>query len=477
MYFNSFAFAVFLPVVWVLYWYAGGRSTTVRNSILLGASYVFYAWWDWRFLALIILSTTVDLFVGAALVRTRNDRSRTALLATSIVGNLGTLVLFKYYDFFAMSLSQGLASVGLSVSPFTLGWVLPVGISFYTFQTMSYTIDVYRGRLEPAKSPLAFFAYVAFFPQLVAGPIERATHLLPQFYSVRPFDPVKATDGLRQILWGLFKKAVIADACGPYVDKVFADGNEWSAGTLALGALLFAFQIYCDFSGYSDIALGTARLFSFELTRNFATPYFSRDIAEFWRRWHITLNTWFRDYVYIPLGGSKGSTARTVLNILIVFLLSGLWHGANWTYLCWGTINALLFLPIMLTGRNRLNVGVVAENSIFPSLIDLFKIGITFSTTVVAWVFFRANTVEQALHMLEGMTNLSGGSPSLEVSKWTLASIGILLLVEWFQRSREHGLDVAHLKAWQRRSTYGLVFLLIFFLGRFSGQDFIYFQF
>jgi D-alanyl-lipoteichoic acid acyltransferase DltB (MBOAT superfamily) len=477
MYFNSFTFALFLPVVWFLYWFVGGRSRTVRNAILLTASYVFYGWWDWRFLSLIVLSSSIDLFIGRALGHEQSDGLRRWLLAVSVIGNLGLLALFKYYDFFAVSLAEGLASVGYAIDPFTLGWVLPVGISFYTFQTMSYTIDVYRRRMEPAESALAFFTYVAFFPQLVAGPIERASHLLPQFHEDRVFDPVKATDGLRQILWGLFKKAVIADACGPYVDKVFAPGSEWAAGTLFLGTFLFAFQIYCDFSGYSDIAIGTARLFSFDLTRNFATPYFSRDIAEFWRRWHITLNTWFRDYVYIPLGGSQVSRTRMVRNILIIFLLSGLWHGANWTYVFWGLINAMLFLPILLSGRNRRNLGVVAEGRLLPSLSELAGMTATFLATLLAWVFFRASTVEQALSMIGGMIMPAPGLPSLDISLWTLGAIGVLLGVEWFQRGREHGLSLAHLAAWQRRGSYAVVFLLIFFLGRFSGQDFIYFQF
>ncbi|MEZ4808462.1 MAG: MBOAT family O-acyltransferase [Flavobacteriales bacterium] len=387
MYFNSFAFAVFLPVVWALYWSLARRPLWTQNLVILAASYFFYGWWDHRFLSLLILSSLLDFSLGRAMGRSQQGTTRRSLLALSLVGNLGMLCTFKYFNFFAGSLATAFASVGVHLDTVTLDVVLPVGISFYTFQTLSYTIDVYRKQLEPATDPIGFFAYVAFFPQLVAGPIERATNLLPQFATRRLFDPAKATDGLRQILWGLFKKAVIADACAPIVDRIFDPGASWSGSTLLLGIFLFAFQIYCDFSGYSDIAIGVARLFGFELMRNFAFPYFSRDIAEFWRRWHISLNTWFRDYVYIPLGGSKGGSLLRVRNILIVFLLSGLWHGANWTFVIWGLINALLFIPLLLSGRNRRNLGTVAEGRALPASSSRWRY---IQDHALAWTFFRA---------------------------------------------------------------------------------------
>ena len=477
MYFNSIAFALFLPIVWVLYWALAKSTLKAQNMLLIAASYVFYGWWDWRFLSLIALSTLLDFSIGKALGEDRSTKTRKWLLGASLLGNLGMLGTLKYFDFFARSFAEAFQSVGVSVDPFTLGWVLPVGISFYTFQTLSYTIDAYRRDIVPTRDPAAFFAYVSFFPQLVAGPIERASQLLPQFLVRRTFDPAKASDGMRQMLWGFFKKVVIADACAPLVDQIFEPGANWSASTLLWGAFLFAFQIYCDFSGYSDIAIGLGRLFGFELMRNFAFPYFSRDIAEFWRRWHISLNTWFRDYVYIPLGGSKGSVRIRIRNILAIFLLSGLWHGASWTYVVWGMINAVLFIPLVLSGRNRNNLGVVAEGRLLPNLREFTGIAGTFGITLVAWIFFRAKTIGHALDFLRGMASPSIFGLSKLFDGWLMAMIVVLLLVEWLQRTQQHALAVGHLPAWMRRSMYGGVFMLIFFFGQFSGQDFIYFQF
>jgi alginate O-acetyltransferase complex protein AlgI len=477
MYFNSIAFALFLPIVWVLYWALSRSTLRAQNFLLIAASYVFYGWWDWRFLSLIALSTLLDFSIGKALAEDRSPLARKRLLWISLAGNLGMLGTLKYFDFFAISLADAFQGVGITIDPFTLGWVLPVGISFYTFQTLSYTIDAYRRDIAHTRDAVAFFAYVSFFPQLVAGPIERASQLLPQFLVPRTFDPAKAADGMRQILWGLFKKVVIADACAPLVDRIFEPGADWAASTLLWGAFLFAFQIYCDFSGYSDIAIGVGRLFGFELMRNFAFPYFSRDIAEFWRRWHISLNTWFRDYVYIPLGGSKGMVRIRIRNILAVFLLSGLWHGANWTYVAWGLINAVLFIPLVLLGRNRNNLGVVADGHLLPNVRELVGMAGTFGITLVAWVFFRAESIGHAVDFLRGMVSPSIFGLSKLFDGWLMAMIVVLLVVEWLQRTQQHALALAHVPAWLRRTAYGGVFMLIFFLGRFSGQDFIYFQF
>jgi alginate O-acetyltransferase complex protein AlgI len=477
MYFNSIAFGLFLPIVWALYWILARSTLKAQNLLLIAASYVFYGWWDWRFLSLIALSSLLDFSIGKALGEDRSPRVRKLLLWASLAGNLGMLGTLKYFDFFARSLAEAFQSVGVAIDPFTLGWVLPVGISFYTFQTLSYTIDAYRRDIVPTRDAVAFFAYVSFFPQLVAGPIERASQLLPQFLVRRVFDASKAADGMRQILWGFFKKVVIADACAPLVDQIFDPSANWGASTLLWGAFLFAFQIYCDFSGYSDIAIGVGRLFGFELMRNFAFPYFSRDIAEFWRRWHISLNTWFRDYVYIPLGGSKGTVRIRIRNILAIFLLSGLWHGANWTYVAWGLINAVLFIPLVLSGRNRNNLGVVADGRPLPNLHEFIGMVSTFGVTLVAWVFFRAESIGHALDFLRGMASASILRMPKLFEGWTLTMIAVLLLVEWWQRRQQHALAIAHLPALVRRSMYGGVFLLIFVFGRFSGQDFIYFQF
>ena len=327
----------------------------LQNALIVVASYVFYGWWDWRFLSLIIFSTLVDYWVGKQLGKTDVARKRKTLLWMSILVNLGFLGFFKYYNFFAENFVAAFTFFGADIQPNTLDIILPVGISFYTFQTMSYTIDVYRKNLKPTNDFVAFSAFVSFFPQLVAGPIERATNLLPQFYQKRKFDYAQAVDGMRQILWGLFKKVVIADNCAVYANEIFNNSADYNGSTLLLGAIFFTFQIYGDFSGYSDIAIGTARLFGFNLMQNFAFPYFSRDIAEFWRRWHISLSTWFRDYVYIPLGGSRGGTLMKVRNTFIIFIVSGFWHGANWTFIIWGALNAVYFLPLLLTKRNRKN--------------------------------------------------------------------------------------------------------------------------
>ena len=356
MLFNSIDFAMFLPTVFILYWVVTKKSLKLQNFLIVAASYLFYGWWDWRFLSLIFFSTIVDYTIGRKLKIEENHEKRKILLWTSILVNLGFLGFFKYYNFFLDNFITAFSFFGTEIKANSLNIILPVGISFYTFQTLSYTIDIYKRKLEPTKDFVAFSAFVSFFPQLVAGPIERATNLLPQFYNKRTFDYSKAVDGMRQILWGIFKKIVIADNCAEYANQIFNNSADYSGSTLVLGAIFFTFQIYGDFSGYSDIAIGTSRLFGFNLMRNFAFPYFSRDIAEFWRRWHISLSTWFRDYLYIPLGGSRGGTLMKVRNTFLVFIVSGFWHGANWTFIIWGALNAIYFL------RRRLNSFITRED-------------------------------------------------------------------------------------------------------------------
>ena len=406
MLFNSIDFAIFLPIVFLLYWFVT-KSTKKQNILLLVASYVFYGWWDWRFLSLILFSTLVDYTIGVLLSKQENESKRKYLLYTSLIVNLGLLGFFKYYNFFLDNFISAFSFFGVDFNVSTLKIILPVGISFYTFQTLSYTIDVYKRNLEPAKDFISFATFVSFFPQLVAGPIERASNLLPQFYKDRVFDRGKAIDGLRQILWGLFKKIVIADQCAEYANLIFNDSGNYSGSSLVLGALFFTFQIYGDFSGYSDIAIGVSRLFGFNLMRNFAFPYFSRDIAEFWRRWHISLSTWFRDYLYIPLGGSKGGTWMKVRNTFIIFLVSGFWHGANWTFVIWGALNAIYFLPLLLLNKNRQNIGVIAGDRFVPSSKELFQMILTFVLTVFSWIFFRANNVSHAINYIKGIFNKS----------------------------------------------------------------------
>jgi D-alanyl-lipoteichoic acid acyltransferase DltB (MBOAT superfamily) len=393
--------------------------------------------------------------------------------------NLGFLGFFKYFNFFVESFIKTFSFLGQPISnPILLKIVLPVGISFYTFQTLSYTIDVYKKKIEPTQDATAFFAFVGFFPQLVAGPIERAANLLPQFYMKRTFEPNKAIDGMRQILWGLFKKIVIADNCAIYTNDIFLNYTDYSGSTLLLGAVFFAFQIYGDFSGYSDIAIGTSRLFGFSLMRNFAFPYFSRDIAEFWRKWHISLSTWFRDYVYIPLGGSRGKTLIKIRNVFIIFIVSGFWHGANWTFIVWGALNAIYFLPLMLMNKNRKNTDSVAKGRLLPNFKEIFQIGTTFFITVVAWIFFRAESLSHAVHYIAGMFEKSLFSyPQIDFEKLVVIISGFVI-VEWLQREKQHALqfDKVPLPRFIRWGIYyGIILCCIKFGG--AQQEFIYFQF
>jgi alginate O-acetyltransferase complex protein AlgI len=483
MLFNSLDFAVFLPVVFILYWFITSKNLKLQNALVVLASYVFYGWWDWRFLSLIIFSTLVDFTIGKQLQSTQIQKYRKVLLWISILINLGFLGFFKYYNFFVDNFIQAFSFFGQSIPVNTLNIILPVGISFYTFQTMSYTIDVYNEKLEPTKDFVAFAAFVSFFPQLVAGPIERASNLLPQFYTKRYFDYAKAVDGMRQILWGLFKKVVIADNCAVYANEIFNNSSDYTGSTLFMGALFFTFQIYCDFSGYSDIAIGTSRLFGFNLQQNFAFPYFSRDIAEFWRRWHISLSTWFRDYLYIPLGGSRGSTGVKVRNTFIIFGISGFWHGANWTFIVWGLLNAVYFLPLLLTKNNRNHMEVVGREKYLPSFKEFTQICITFLLTVFAWVFFRSDNMSHAISYFEGM--IKNPRSFLVLSNYTayvttLNIIIIFLLVEWGGRRHQYALETIDVIKFDiiRWLIYFVMVVMILFVSQNNPpQEFIYFDF
>ena len=478
MLFNSIEFAIFIPIVFLLYWFVTNKNLKLQNILLLIASYVFYGWWDWRFLSLIIFSSFVDYYVGIGLAKTDNQKKRKFLLLTSIIVNLGFLGYFKYFNFFAQSFSDAFTLLGRPFEASSLNIILPVGISFYTFQTLSYSIDVYKNKLEPTKNIIAFFSFVSFFPQLVAGPIERATNLLPQFYKKRIFNYTKAVDGMRQILWGLFKKMVIADNCAKYVNQIFDNHDNLGGSTLLLGSFLFAFQIYGDFSGYSDIAIGTSRLFGFNLKKNFAFPYFSRDIAEFWRRWHISLSTWFRDYLYIPLGGSKGKAGMKIRNIFIIFIVSGFWHGANWTFIIWGALNALYFLPLMLLKKNRANTDTVAQEKYLPTLKELLNMTITFGLTLIAWVFFRAENIGDALMYLSGIfSNSLFTIPEIR-PKSVMLLVAFFVVIEWIGREREYAIQLSN-NTLPRTVQWSIYYLIIILIVIYSGsqQQFIYFQF
>ena len=516
MLFNSIEFAFFLPLVFFIYWaigYAHINDTLklrLQNAFILIASYVFYGWWDWRFLILIAFTSFCSwgsgLLIGKSVSSAQSvDGHKKAKfwMVANIILNLGILAVFKYYDFFVSEFGQ---LFGISTDSLLLKIILPVGISFYTFQALSYSIDVYRQKIEPTKDIIAFFAFIAFFPQLVAGPIERATNLLPQFLQNRKFSYDQATDGMRQILWGLFKKIVVADNCATYVDQVWATYDTQTGSTLLLAAILFTFQIYGDFSGYSDIAIGTAKLFGIKLMRNFNNPYFSRDIAEFWRRWHISLTTWFRDYVYIPLGGSRPEVPAhiqnpdrykkliIVRNTFVIFLLSGFWHGANWTFIAWGAYHALLFLPLILLGANRKytnQVGTYTDASgtehlrLLPTWRETLQILCTFLLVVLGWIIFRAPSITQAWEYICGMLQLGTLRasyrfflPNEYIVYPTNLYIILMIVIEWIQRNKQHGLEVLNScnYKWLRIVFYyAIVCLIIQNAG--TEHTFIYFQF
>lgn len=479
MFFNSIDFAVFLPIIFILFWSLKRLGLHYQNTLIVIASYVFYGWWDYRFLALIIFSTLVDYSIAQGMRNNKEPKKRNRLLWISIAVNIGILWFFKYFNFFADNFISAFSFFGEEIQPNTLNIILPVGISFYTFQTLSYTIDVYRKKLEPTNNFIAFAAFVSFFPQLVAGPIERATHLLPQFYKQRKFHYSKAVDGCRQILWGFFKKMVIADNCAEYANEIFNNSIQYSGSTLAVGAVFFAIQIYGDFSGYSDIAIGTSRLFGFDLRQNFAFPYFSRDIAEFWRRWHISLSTWFRDYVYIPLGGSRSSIKKVIRNVFIVFLISGLWHGANWTFIFWGFLHALFFVPLLLFKGNRKNLNTVAEGRIFPSIKEVIQMVSTFFITVLAWIFFRSETIAQAFNYIENIFQKDLFSiPEIRPTFLFLLLI-FFFIIEWIGRNQKFALEqilVRHKRIIRWIFYMIVIFLIIVFMNT-KEIPFIYFQF
>ncbi len=488
MLFNSIDFAVFLPIVFILYWFVTAKNLKLQNALIVVSSLVFYGWWDWRFLSLLLFSALVDFFVGLALQKENDRRKRKLLLAVSIFFNLGLLGFFKYFNFFIVNFKSAFTFFGYPLDISSLDIILPVGISFYTFQSLSYGIDVYRRKLEPTKDVVAFMAFVSFFPQLVAGPIERATHLLPQFSSKRYFNYEKAVDGMRLILWGFFKKIVIADNAAVYVNDIFAHYTNYSGGTLILGAVLFSFQIYCDFSGYSDIAIGLSRLFGFDLMRNFKYPYFSRNVAVFWQKWHISLTSWFRDYLYLPLGGNKGNLLFKIRNVMIVFLISGFWHGANLTFLLWGFVNALFFIPLVIIKENRLKLKVLEKETLLPSIREVFEMCSTFLIITFSWIFFRAENVKHAFLYIGGILNPTNffeihSQSTFSDSIIPLAcSLLFFITVEWISRHNEHVIhpylfqDKWYLKL-TRFALYFIILLMIILNIKNEASDFIYFQF
>ncbi len=481
MLFNSLEFLVFLPTVFIVYWTILSKSLKMQNSFILLSSYIFYGWWDWRFLALIAMSTIIDYFVGLGIYNAVKSNTKKFLLWISILLNLSMLGFFKYFDFFISSWVDFLVLIGFeSQVTISLKIILPVGISFYTFQTMSYSIDIYYKKLKPNKDFISYATFVSFFPQLVAGPIERAKNLLPQINSTRSFRHMQGIEGLRLILWGLFKKVVIADTLSMHVDMIFEDYTSYNGGVLLLGLIYFSFQIYCDFSGYSDIAIGTAKLFGLELMSNFRFPYFAKSLPQFWKRWHISLSTWFRDYLYIPLGGSKRGEIITIRNLFIVFVISGLWHGASWTFIMWGLIHVIFYIPSLLIHSNHFDEKEVSNKKGFSkSFKNFFHIGLTFFITTLSWVFFRSENINDALgYLITTFNNFDlpnsnrGGVPF----------ILFLIFIEKYIHKNERDLfslqriNSKKIKQFLRIFIYYAMVLSIFHFSKFE-KPFIYFQF
>lgn len=463
MLFNSLEFIIFLGIVFSIYWVPYKGKFNHQNILLLVSSYIFYGWWDYRFLALIFLSTVVDYFLAIKIAKYKEKGKILKLI--SVIFNLGVLGTFKYYNFFIDSLKELIKINNEFV--LSIDVILPVGISFYTFQTMSYTFEVYKDKKNLETSFITFATYVAFFPQLVAGPIERSTNLIPQFKNSRNFSYTNSIQGLKLMLWGFFKKVVVADTLAPYVNTIFSQYEHMSSGMLWLGAIYFAFQIYCDFSGYSDIAIGTSKLFQIELMSNFKFPYFARNISDFWKRWHISLSSWFRDYLYIPLGGSKQGFVITLRNILIIFIVSGLWHGANWTFVVWGLLHGLLYLPYFLLRKNR---NSSTEIGIIKNVLSIIS---TFILVTICWVFFRAETITDALLYLKTM--LSSFSLPNKMRQGLLYIV-ILILIEYLIRE-----DERNVLSMKNKTLQKIVFLLMVYFITLSFNlnptSFIYFQF
>lgn len=447
--------------------------------MILTASYFFYGWWSYKFLGLLALITILDYVYGFSVASSNKTKAK-IFLWLSIINNLGILAIFKYYNFFALQFQQGCEALGLRAHPLLLTVVLPIGISFYTFHGMSYVFDIYKGRQKPVSNFIDYAVFVSFFPLLVAGPIERANHLLPQVQRRRIFNYTQAVEGCRLILWGMFKKIVIADNLAHTIADIFDNYQQVNAFTLIVGAIAFSFQIYCDFSGYTDIALGIAKLLGFELLSNFKFPYFSRDIAEFWRRWHISLSSWFRDYLYIPLGGSKNGKLKAIRNTFIIFIVSGFWHGAGWNFIAWGLIHACCFLPLLLLNEHRRYTSdTTAQNSKLPSLKEMRQMITTFALVTLAWIFFRAKDLFVAIdylkHIVTGIVNEPSQFLHAPEGKSVFVFIVPLILADWWLRRDERVLRVP--KA--RYLVYAIlaVVVLNYFCNADQSNSFIYFQF
>ncbi len=486
MLFNSIDFAIFFPLVFIIYWFVVSRNLKHQNLFIVAVSLMFYGWWDWRFLALLFSSCVINYFIGRLLSVQEKRSKRKLLLASALLYNLGLLLVFKYLNFFIGSFSSAFTFLGVNISGNSLNIVLPVGISFFTFQALGYILEVYRGNVKPSKDFINFSAFVSFFPLILAGPIERANHLLPQFFQKRVFDYLKATDGLRQILWGLFKKIVIADNCAEIVNTIFnnsAEGTLYSGITLVLGALLYAIQIYADFSGYSDIAIGVSRLLGFDIKRNFNFPYLSLSVADFWRRWHISLSSWLRDYLFTPMSIKLRNWGMTgvVFSLFVTFLLCGLWHGANYTFIIWGGLHGLALGWDVISTRTRKKIRKKAN----PALYNFISWSITFVFIVFTWIFFRADNMGHAVKYVHDMlAGLAYSWGYIQTTDLIYSEISLFMAIlffayiEWCGREQQYAIE----KLWHKQKRplrwamyIALIFAMVFLGGK--EQQFVYFQF
>jgi D-alanyl-lipoteichoic acid acyltransferase DltB (MBOAT superfamily) len=477
MLFNSLEYLLFLPIVVIIYWWLNKKALLYQNTFLLLMSYLFYGMWNWKFLFLLVFSTLLDYYSAIKIEQSQSKRRKKFWLILSVGINLGFLGVFKYFNFFSDIVRDVSHVFGQNSSMLKLEVLLPVGISFYTFHGLSYVFDCYNEKIVVRKNFIDYGLFVSFFPLLVAGPIERANHLLPQIESKRTFTQQNAVNGLRQILWGLFKKIVIADNCAIFANTIFDNYTDYSGSTLLVGAVLFAFQIYGDFSGYSDIALGSAKLMGFDLLKNFSFPYFSRNLAEFWKRWHISLSSWFRDYLYIPLGGNKTVVAKRVVNVMVVFLVSGFWHGANWTFIVWGLLNSIFVIVDNFVIKSKFE-GVVANGRKIPSLKEVVQVLSTFLLVSILWIFFRAETITEAADYIkrifsDALFKLPEVRPSI-----VFILILVFLFVEWLGREKDFALqNMYNIKnKYIRWFTYNVILVIILLFGA-TPQTFIYFQF
>jgi alginate O-acetyltransferase complex protein AlgI len=475
MLFSTVEYILFFPTVFILYWFVFNKSLRVQNFLIFISSYVFYGWWDWRFLSLLLLTSTVDYIMGIKIEDADNKSTKKKLVAVSWTLNLVIFGYFKYFGFFVNSFVDAFHAVGIDVYRPTLNIILPIGISFYTLQSLSYTIDIYRNQLKPTRNFVDFLAFVSFFPQLLAGPIERATNLLPQFYKKRVFDFEISKDGMRQILWGLFKKVVIADNCAPFVSDIFVNYSHLSGTTLYFGYILFSIQLYCDFSGYSDIAVGSGKLFGFRLMRNFQNPFFALNPPDFWRRWHISLSSWFRDYLYVPMGGSKKGKLHLMLALIVTFTISGLWHGANWNFVLWGFINGcfIAFFFLVLGKNRKIKFG---DTHKIPTIREFRMILVNYNLIAFTLVFFRSPDVTTSFSYYHQMFTHAFGP--IQWGKISFIFIGILFMVfEWLNRHKMHALENLKYGTFGRWLIYFVLSCFVVIEMGKPAQEFIYFQF